>query len=98
MRWTWNDRKGRENERKHGLAFETASLVFDDPYAATREDVHSPEQRWQTIGTVENVTVVVVHTWPAFGPEGNNPVGRIISARKATAHERRAYEEGIGQS
>ena len=38
MRWTWNDRKGRENERKHGLAFETASLVFDDPYAATRED------------------------------------------------------------
>ena len=95
MRWTWNDRKGRENERKRGLAFETASLVFDDPSAATREDVHSPERRWQTIGMVENVTVVVVHTWPAFGPEGNNAVGRIISARKATARERRAYEEGI---
>ena len=97
MRWIWNDRKNRENERKHGLGFETARLVFDDPHAATHADLHSPEQRWQTIGMVENLTLVVVHTWPAFGPEGIDEVGRIISARKATAHERRAYEEGIHQ-
>lgn len=95
MRWTWNDRESRENERKHGLSFETARLVFDDPYAATREDEHSPECRWQTIGMVENLTLVVVHTWPA--PEGNDEVGRIISARKATPHERSGYEEGIHQ-
>ena len=95
MRWTWDDQKGRENERKHGLGFEIARLVFDDPYAATREDAHSPERRWQTIGAVENLTLVVVHTWPTVEPEGTDEVGRIISARKATAHERRAYEEGI---
>lgn len=95
MRWTWNGRESRENERKHGLSFETARLVFDDPYAATREDEHSPECRWQTIGMVENLTLVVVHTWPA--PEGNDEVGRIISARKATPHERSGYEEGIHQ-
>ena len=90
MRWTWDDQKGRENERKHGLSFETARLVFDDPYAATREDVQSPERRWQTIGMVENLTLVVVHTWSVVRPEGTDEVGRIISARKATAHERRA--------
>ena len=95
MRWTWSDRKNRENERKHRLGFETARLVFDDPYAATCEDRSSQEQRWQTIGMVENLTLVVVHTWPTSGPEGDEQVGRIISARKATAHERRAYEEGI---
>ena len=69
--------------------------MFDDPYAATREDPNSPEQRWQTIGMVENLTLVVVHTWPTLEPEDNEQMGRIISARKATAHERRAYEERI---
>jgi uncharacterized DUF497 family protein len=37
--------------------------------------------------------LLVVHTWPEESKEGEQ-VGRIISARKATAHERRAYEEG----
>lgn len=97
MRWTWDGRKNRENEQKHGLGFETAKLVFDDPYAATREDMHSPERRWQTIGVVENVTLIVVHTGAASSPSGDDEVGRIISARKATAGERRAYEEGIHQ-
>ena len=95
MRWTWDGRKDRDNERKHGMGFEIARLVFDDPYAATREDAHSLERRWQTIGTVGNLILVVVHTWPE--PEGNEAEGRIISARKATSHERRAYEEGIHQ-
>ena len=57
--------------------------------------MQSPKRRWQTIGMVENLTLVVVHTWPTVEPEGTDEVGRIISARKATAHERRAYEEGI---
>ena len=97
MRWTWSDRKNRENERKHRLGFETGRLVFQDMYAVTREDLNSAEQRWLTIGMVENLTLVVVHTWPTLEPEGDGQVGRIISARKATAHERRAYEEGILQ-
>ncbi|HEY6655511.1 MAG TPA: hypothetical protein VI038_01590 [Methyloceanibacter sp.] len=42
------------------------------------------------MGMVGPVLLLVVHSWP----EGDDdPVGRIISARKATAHERKAYEE-----
>jgi uncharacterized protein len=39
------------------------------------------------------VSLLVIHTWPEETEEGES-VGRIISARKATAHERKAYEEG----
>jgi uncharacterized DUF497 family protein len=38
--------------------------------------------------------VMVVHTWPTIDPDSGEEVGRIISARKATTHEREAYEEG----
>jgi hypothetical protein len=38
--------------------------------------------------------LLVIHTWPEAESERSAPVGRIISARKATAHERKAYEEG----
>ena len=40
------------------------------------------------------VVVLVVHTWPETDPETGEEVGRTISARKATRHERMAYEEG----
>jgi uncharacterized DUF497 family protein len=90
VRWSWNLAKNRDNKRKHGLSFETAQLVFDDPHALTRADPFPHEDRWQTMGVVSQVTLLVVHTWPDSETEG----GRIISARKATAHERRAYEEG----
>ena len=90
MPWTWSAAKDRENRRKHGLSFETARLVFDDSQALSRVDPYPHEERWQTVGVIGHVTVFVVHTWP----EGSDETGRIISARKATAHERRAYEEG----
>ena len=38
--------------------------------------------------------VMVVHTWPDVDMATGEEIGRIISARKATRHERRAYEEG----
>lgn len=94
MHWTWNPDKHRANRRTHGLGFDTASLVFDDPLAATRPDPHPNEERWQTIGLIAEVVVLVVHTWPEQDPESGEEVGRIISARKATSHERKAYEEG----
>lgn len=93
MRWSWNLAKNRDNKRKHGLSFETAQLVFDDPHVLTPS--RAPIRfRTKTVGrrmgVVSQVTLLVVHTWPDSETEG----GRIISARKATAHERRAYEEG----
>ena len=94
LRWTWHDEKNRTNKRDHGLSFETAQLVFHDPLAASRRDPDPSEERWQTIGLIGHVVVFVVHTWPEPDPETGEEVGRIISARKATSHERRAYEEG----
>ena len=94
MRWTWNADKSRANRRKHGLDFETAQLVFDDLLAASRPDSHPAEERGQTIGMIGNVVVIVAHTWPETDRRTGAETGRIVSARKATAHERRIYEEG----
>ena len=94
MRWTWDRSKNRANLRAHGLGFEAAALVFDDPMSATQEDPFSGEQRWRTIGMVGTQVVMVVHTWPEFDTASGESIGRIISARKATRNEREAYEEG----
>jgi uncharacterized DUF497 family protein len=92
LRWVWTDAKNLKNKRDHRIGFETAKFVFDDPLALTRQDPHPDGDRWQTIGRVDAATILVVHTWPEIDDGGE--VGRIISARKATSHERRAYEEG----
>ncbi len=90
--WTWDKNKDRSNKLKHGLSFSTAQLVFDDPLALSRLDPNADDERWQTVGFIGSVVIFVVHTFPTQSGEGEH--GRIISARKATAHERRAYEEG----
>ena len=94
MRWTWDQAKNRANLQSHGLSFEAAIFVFDDPMSATREDPYGYEQRWRTIGMVGTQVVMAVHTWPDLDTETGEEIGRIISARKATRHEREAYEEG----
>jgi uncharacterized DUF497 family protein len=94
LRWTWDDAKNRTNKRDHGLSFETAQWVFRDPLAASRRDPAASEECWQTIGMIGHVIVFVVHTWPEPDPYSGAEVGRIISARKAISHDRRAYEEG----
>ena len=49
--FTWDENKNRRNLRKHDVRFETAVLVFDDPYAVTRRDDNSnDEERWITVG------------------------------------------------
>jgi len=92
LRWSWDARKAAANRAKHGLSFATAVRVFDDPLHASKPDPHPDGDRWHTIGLVGPVLLLVIHTWPEG--EGVEPVGRIISARKATARERKAYEEG----
>lgn len=94
MRWTWDADKDRINKAKHGLSFELAQRVFDDPLAVSRPDPDPDEARWQTVGLIGAVAVLVIHTWPETDPEIGDETGRIISARKATSHERKAYEEG----
>ena len=95
MRWVWREEKNRVNRRDHKVSFEIAELVFDDPLAVTLPDPHQDEERWRTIGspsTSNDVVLFVVHTWPQQD-EGGEETGRIISARKATRSERKAYEE-----
>jgi len=91
LRFVWDEVKSRSNLRKHGLSFETGMLVFDDPFHVTRQDrVVDGEARWQAIGMVEgSVILFVAHTVEDEVDE----LIRIISVRKATAGERRVYEE-----
>lgn len=91
MRWTWDPTKAAANLVKHGVSFETAKAVFDDPHHLSQPDQHEDGDRWLTIGLVDLVLLLVIHTWPDEEDEG--AFGRIISARKATAHERKAYEK-----
>ena len=92
MQFDWDDEKNRANLAKHGVSFELASYVFDDPLHHSVLDPCEYEERWQTIGVAKNlVTILVVHTITEI--EGEEELMRIISARLATAHERRAYEE-----
>ena len=75
---------------KHGVGFELAALVFDDPHAISLLDDTGTEARWLTVGLVKAVLVIVViHTWR---DENDEEVIRIISARKATSSERYEYE------
>ena len=87
MRFIWSSAKARRNLEKHGVSFEEASTVFGDPLAGTISDSrHSVgEFRFLTIGcSRQGRLLVVVHT--------ESEEVRIISAREATARERRNYE------
>jgi uncharacterized DUF497 family protein len=92
MRFEWDRAKNEINAVKHGVDFETAQLVFDDPLCVTFvERVVAGEQRWHAIGMVEGIVVlVVVHT---YCQDESQETIRIVSARRATKHERRLYAE-----
>jgi hypothetical protein len=93
MRFDWDEKKNRRNRSKHKVSFETAALVFDDPRAVSRrERIEGDEERWQTLGLVGGVVVLLVAH--LYHEEDGEEVIRMISARKATPHERKIYEEG----
>lgn len=93
MRFEWDEAKNRSNQVKHHVTFETAAKVFDDPLHISKPDqIVDGEQRWQTIGTVGGLTLLLVaHT---YSDENGEEIFRIISARKASRKERREYEDG----
>ena len=81
----WDDEKNEINVRKHGISFETAAYVFaDENRIELYDELHSDEEdRYQVIGRVGKV-LFVIYT------ERGEAV-RLISARYATAKERRVY-------
>jgi uncharacterized DUF497 family protein len=59
----WDEAKNRKNQKKHDVSFETASLVFEDPLRISIQDRHTDgEERWQTIGKVKGVLMLLVLT------------------------------------
>jgi uncharacterized DUF497 family protein len=91
VEFTWDERKHRVNQRRHGISFDTAVLVFDDPYHVSVQDCEvEGELRWQTIGMVGGLHVLLV----AHTVDEDEEVVRIVSARKATPRERNAYAQG----
>ena len=85
----WEDDKAASNLRKHGVGFDEASTALLDPFALTVfDDTHTvTEDRWLTIGrSMSSRLLLVVSTERDQGT-------RIISARKANASERQAYEQ-----
>lgn len=92
MNFEWDDEKAASNLAKHGVSFDLARDVWNDPFYVVLPDrVEAGEQRWHAIGMVGAVVVlIVVHSHPEPDDEGRI---RIISARKATAYERKRYEQ-----
>ena len=90
QRFEWDNAKAATHLRKHGVSFEEAASVFSDALAYTFDDPdHSVgEQRLLTFGLSQSGRILaVIHA------ERGRAI-RIISARKATRHERGIYEQG----
>ena len=83
----WDDSKAEANLRKHKISFRAASRVFDDPLVLLEQDFAEDygEDRFLATGRVEGLLVTVVYT------ERGDCI-RIISARKASSDEQRAYD------
>ncbi len=89
MACSWAPKKAAANFSKHKVSFELAVRVFDDPHQLSRLDPDPDDVRWRTIGrrlTSSFVVLLAAHTESVDQEQG----GRMISARKATSHERRA--------
>jgi uncharacterized protein len=82
--------KNRSNRRNHGISFDTAARVFLDPLHMSRQDrIVDGEGRWQTIGRVNGLLILVAYTVV----DEEDEIVRIISARKVTRREQIEYEE-----
>jgi uncharacterized DUF497 family protein len=86
VRFTWDPRKAASNLKKHGVSFAEASTAFDDELGAYYPDsLH--DDRFILIGFSRRQRLLyVVHA------EVQQDVIRIISARRATSHEKARYE------
>ena len=93
IRFEWDAAKAASNLVKHRVSFETAIRTFADPYLLTRQDrIENGEQRWQSIGMVDGLLVLLVAQTVGEADDGTE-VLRIISARKAKPKERKRYEQ-----
>jgi len=89
LKFDWDPGKDKTNQKKHGVSFEEAQSVFFDDYATQFDDEEhsSQEQRFILLGMSIKLRVLVVCHYE----RKSGSVIRLISARKATATERKYY-------
>ena len=93
MEFEWDERKRRENIRKHGFDFLDVPLMFSAPMLVMPDLRYDyGEDRWIGIGMIKGRIVVVIF---AERTTAAGEIVRIISLRKALKHEREAYEQEI---
>lgn len=90
INFDWDDRKEADNIKNHRVDFNEAREVFYDPLSQELIDEESVEERWILIGTSKRGRLLLI-----IFEHVDDSTARIISARLATAHERKDYEEGI---
>jgi len=91
MQFEWDENKAETNLAKHGVSFDEAKTVFNDPlFVVFADPDHSIEERRLLIvgESLQRRLLVVAYTERA-------EVIRLISVREATRRERRSYEEDI---
>ena len=92
FQFEWDENKAVTNVRKHGVSFELAATVFNDPHLISAVDLlHSEsEDRWFSIGCASNGKILsIVYLWQEVDPVLTKI--RLISARPATQTEKRRY-------
>jgi len=86
QKFEWDKNKRKYNLEKHGIDFADILELFDDQNRIEFENTRSGEKRFQTIGMVSDVILFLVYT-------SRGKKKRIISVRRASKNERKAYEE-----
>jgi len=91
MRYQWDEKKSKSNDKKHGIRFVDACATLEDEQALTIEDAEAVgEARFLTIGR-NDLNKLLLVVWCIR----RGDCIRIISARKATAHEKKQFWLGI---
>jgi uncharacterized DUF497 family protein len=83
-KFEWDENKDQKNLEKHGISFEDASDIFNDPDRLIFSQERQGEKRYLTIGKAYEAIISIIYTT-------RDLVYRIISARRASKEERRAY-------
>jgi hypothetical protein len=99
MRCEWDERKNRENQRKHGVSFELAALVFEDENRLVSLDRvdEMGEQRWHALGAASvepgaALVLLVAHVHREEDRDGEEII-RIVSARRANKDDVGRYRK-----
>ncbi|VED11481.1 Uncharacterized protein conserved in bacteria [Escherichia coli] len=91
MEFEWDENKAKSNRVKHGIRFEDAVLLFDDPqHLSQQERIENGEYRWQTIGLVYGIVVILVAHTIRF--ESGNELF------ESSVHEKQIVKRGIAMS